>query len=108
MSEKQMGQFIKFGLCTKIIYPEKEKNKIEKYYNGMDEFVADFKKQTNLNPDVFNLREEDDSLIFAIKDELLTPDSLISFLNDLFHDIYDKEHLKIYCDDIYAILRTVC
>ena len=72
----------------------------------MDEFIADFKKQTNLNPEIFNLREEDGGLIFAIKDELLTPDSLISFLNDLFHDIYDEERLKIYCDDIYDDIKT--
>lgn len=32
-----MGQFIKFGLCTKIICPEKEKNKIDKYYKSFDD-----------------------------------------------------------------------
>ncbi|SJM93835.1 hypothetical protein CRENPOLYSF2_3640010 [Crenothrix polyspora] len=56
-----MGQFIKFGLCTKIICSEKEKNKIEKYYNKFKDF---------------------------------------------FHYIYNGEHLKIYCDDIYEDIKT--
>ena len=101
-----MGQFIKFGLCTNIFCPEKEKNKINKYYNEFDNFITDFEKQTNIKTNLFNLREEDNGYIFTIKDELLAPDNLNGFLRDFFYDIYDEEHLKIYCDDIYEDIKS--
>lgn len=101
-----MGQFIKFGLCTKISCLEKEKNKIEKYYKKFDEFITDFEKQTNINANIFNLNEEDNGYIFSLKDELLAPNNLNKFLKDFFYDIYDEKHLKIYCDDIYDDIKT--
>ena len=101
-----MGQFIKFGLCTKIVCPAKEKNKIDKYYKSFDGFISDFEKQTQLKTELFNLSEKYNDYVFTIKDEFLEPDSLNSFLKDFFCDIYDREDLKIYCDDIYQDIKT--
>ena len=91
-----MGQFIKFGLCTKISCPQKEKNKIDKYYKSFDQFVADFENKSHINIKLFNFYEEDDNYIFTIKDELLKPDGLTYFLKDFFADIYDEKDLKVY------------
>jgi hypothetical protein len=104
--EKQMGQFIKFGLCTKIVCSEKEKSKIEKYYKSFDNFIADFEKQSQINTKIFNLSEEDNGYILTIKEELLESGRLIPFLKDFFGDIYDEKLLKIYCDDIYTDIET--
>lgn len=101
-----MGQFIKFGLCTKIVCPAKEKSKIDKYYKSFDEFIDSFEKQTQLKTELFNLHEKDNDYIFTIKDEFLAADGLNSFLKDFFCDIYDAEDLKIYCDDIYQDIKT--
>jgi len=101
-----MGQFIKFGLCTEISCTENDKNKIEKNYKEFDDFIIAFEKQSNIRTNLFNLREENNGYIFTIKDELLAPKSLISFLKDFFYDIYDEEHLKIYCDDIYDDIKS--
>lgn len=61
-----MGQFIKFGLCTKIVCPQKEKSKIYKYYKNFNQFVADFEKESHINTKLFNFSEEADSYIFTI------------------------------------------
>ena len=101
-----MGQFIKFGLCTNIICPEKEKNKIDKYYKDFDVFKSDFESQSNINTRLYNFREQDNGYIFTIKDELLVADNLICFLKDFFCDIYDEKDLKVYCDDIYEDIKS--
>jgi hypothetical protein len=36
-----MGQFIKFGLCTKVSFPEKSKQRIERYYESFDKFIPE-------------------------------------------------------------------
>ena len=100
-----MGQFIKFGLCTKISCPQKEKSKIDKYYKSFDQFFADFENKSHINIKLFNFYEEDDNYIFTIKDELLKPDGLTYFLKDFFADIYDEKDLKVYCDAIYENIK---
>ena len=101
-----MGQFIKIGLCTTITCPEREKNKITRYYKQFDDFITDFEKQTPIKSNLFNLQEENNGYVFTIKDELLAPDSLNEFLKDFFNDIYDEDHLKTYCDPLYQIIKT--
>ena len=86
-------------------YLSRKRKKINKYYKDFDCFKTDFEKQTNINTSLYNFREQDNSYIFTIKDELLVADNLIDFLKDFFCDIYDEENLNIYCDDIYEDIK---
>jgi hypothetical protein len=52
------------------------------------------------------LSEKDGGHLFTIKDDLLSPDSLNTFLKDFFHDIYEGEQSRIFCDDIYDEVKT--
>ena len=101
-----MGQFIKFGLCTKIIHQEGETKQIKKYYDTFNDYIIDFEKQTNIDTNIFNCSEKNNCFVLTIKDEFLMANTLILFLKDFFSKIYDGEELRIYCDDIYEDIKT--
>lgn len=101
-----MGQFIKFGLCTKVSFPEKSKQRIERYYQSFDNFISEFERKTHLNTQLFNLAEVDNGYSLTLKDELLEIDTLTEFLKAFFADIYDDEKdFSVYCNPIYEDIK---
>jgi len=96
-----MGEYIKIGLCTKLVIEESDVCKIKKYYDNYGDFFKVIESQKGLNIELFDFEQTENKYIFSIKDEILEKNSLLSFLTTIITDLHDQEYLDKFADALY-------
>ena len=79
-----MGQYVQAGICNKvIIYKDELEGKVT-----YEELIEGMNKELNL--ELYNISDEENTYVFSLKSELLDKDKLIEFLKEQY-DLCDLD-----------------